>query len=156
VIEPANLRDLSFIFANLRASDLDEMMAEHGHWTPALAAKGALTTPYAFVARAGGVPAVGFGAIPTTPTTVSAWLLATDHARRCIPAVTRFVDGPLRRQLVAEGYRWAEARALASNTFGRRWLKALRGGVIAELPGYGVGGEDFVLYRGDLTCSNHS
>lgn len=152
MIEPANLRDLSYVFSNLRPTDLDEMVAEHGRWVPARVAAPVVEQPYAYISRTkNGVPAVGFGALPVTPTTVSAWLLATTGATRCIPEVTRFVDGPLRRQLVRDGYRWAEARALACNSFGRRWLAALGGQVIAELSGYGVNGEDFVLYRGSLT-----
>lgn len=155
MIEPANLRDLSYIFANLRARDRREMVAERGAWHPASVAQFVTASPEiarrAFIARTkAGVPAVGFGAAPVTPTTVNAWLLATDQALRCIPEVTRFVDGPLRRQLVVDGYRWAEARALAENAEALGWLAALGGRIVAELPGYGVGGEKFVLYRGAL------
>ena len=151
MIEPANMRDLSYVFANLRPTDLDEMVAEHGYWTPARFAAQVVGLPYSYIARTkDGVPAIGFGAIPVTPSTVMAWLLATKGATRCIPEVTRFVDKPLRTQLKHDGYRWAEARALATNTFGRRWLRALDGHVVADLPGYGAGREDFVLYRGRL------
>lgn len=152
MIEPANVRDLSYILANLRPRDRDEADAQHDRWDPALVAAAAARAPYSFLTRSPDrVPVVGFGALPIMPTTVGAWLLATAEATpRLIAETTRFVDGPLRAQLRRDGFRWAEARALADYPEAHGWLARLGGHAIVELPGYGRGGEDFVLFRGRL------
>lgn len=152
MIEPGNVRDLSYVFANLRDHDRAEVEAQNAVWDPGMVAHILCEQAYAFVCRSEDrLPVVGFGALPTTPVTVGAWLLATRLATpRDLVAVTRFVDGPLRAQLKRDGFRWAEARALADYTEAHGWLARLGGHVIAELPGYGRDGEDFVLFRGQL------
>ncbi|MBN9270442.1 MAG: hypothetical protein J0J15_09370, partial [Mesorhizobium sp.] len=60
-IVPATLRDLSYIAANLRPEDRDEIDCQCDGWTPALLALTALQG-LAYVAELDGNPEAGFGA----------------------------------------------------------------------------------------------
>lgn len=150
MIEPLTLRDASYVFANLQPHDYAEISCQQRRFDPQLLGRIAAGFNHAYLARYEDRPAVVFGAAPLSSTTVSAWMAGTHDARRVVPEVTRFVDGPLRRALRTEGYLWAEARSIVGYDATHRWLRHLGGEVVADLPGYGNGGEDFVLFRAAL------
>lgn len=71
---------------------------------------------------------------------------------RCIPEMTRFFRVVLGPQVAAGGALRVEARAMAGNDLGARWLARLGATRRCDLPGYGTGGETFILFdwtRGD-------
>lgn len=151
MIEIATIRDMTFVLANLRDPDREELRAQLGGFTGYDLAVQCLQAGNAFVARVNGVPAMAFGGAHQSPTTLSAWSFGTKDFRRAVPMASRFIMGPLRDHSVLHGYRWAEARVMASHDTAIRWMqKSLGAEVAGHLPGYGVGGEDFILMRRHL------
>jgi hypothetical protein len=152
VIDLANVRDLTFILANLRDEDRQEVVAHLGAFHNYNLAVSCLQAGPAFVAYTKqDQPAFAFGAAHYSPTTVSAWAYGTKKAWRVLPAVTRFVLGPLASDLRDKGYRYAEARALMINTPALQWMQEHLGAkILTELYGFGTMGEAFVLLRRKL------
>lgn len=150
MIIPINLRDASFVMGSLRPLDRLEVSCLHEPWHPVDTAYVCRQSTYGYTAFREGVPTAIFGAHHMNATTVSAWMLGTGDTRRVVPAITRFVMGPLRRQLVADGYRWAEARSIEGHADAHRWIEHMGGEPVADLPSYGKDGENFILFRGPL------
>jgi len=146
-----NLRDCTYVLANLREADRVELQGTYGDATALDIAAVCLSTPWAYQIRLHDRPVAIFGASPISATTVSAWAVGTGHFTRAVPALTRFINGPLAHDLRLHGYRWAEARSIASHDAAHRWLVALGASPVATLTGFGAGGEDFVLFRRALT-----
>lgn len=150
MITSLTVRDLTYILANLRAGDQRELRAHLGEVPPLDMAYATLATPWAFQIRLHDQPVAAFGAHAQSPTTVSAWAYGTDRFRRAVPQMTRFINGALARELVRQGFRWAEARSVEGHEEAHRWLLALGAQVACDLPGFGVNGERFLLFRRQL------
>ncbi|MER8408706.1 hypothetical protein [Mesorhizobium sp. M0185] len=151
-IIPATLRDLSYIAANLRLEDRAEIDCQFDHWSPALLALTALQG-FAYVAELDGNPEAGFGAAEQRSGLWIAWSWGTRRMRRCVPGITEFFHAVLGPEVAARGAWRVEARALAANQLGLRWLARLGATQRCRLPGYGRNGEDFLLY--DWIRSSH-
>ena len=145
MIHTANLRDATYITANLRRQDRAETLAQLDVNMVQLGAM-LCHQPYAYIAYSDR-PVMVFGASPMSRTTVSAWAIGTDRTRRVIPEVTRFINGPLAKQLVDDGYRWAEARSMEGHDAAHRWLRDMGAERVLDLPDFGAGGEKFHLFR---------
>lgn len=140
-----NLRDLSYIAANLRPEDFAEVDCQFNEWAPAQVALAAMQG-FAYVVELDGNPEAAFGAGEVRSGLWIAWSWGTRRMRRCVPLITKFfyeVLGPA----VAERGAWrVEARAMAGNDMAVRWLKRLGATERCPLPGYGKHGEDFILF----------
>lgn len=147
MIHPANTRDATYVMANLRPDDRHEVLCQLRHDNLTALGMAMMQTPYAWVAYHEGTPAAFFGATPASSTGVTAWGLGTTKLRHVIRSVTLFCNGPVKQQLIKDGYRWAEARAPVSNRAAGRWIKRLGGRHGMILPDYGNDGEDFIMYR---------
>lgn len=144
-IIPANLRDVSWITANLRPADRAEVFAQLDCSTTELAYY--LTQGESFVATLDGHPVLAFGTGELGCTAVSVWALGTIRCTRVIPEVSRFFMNVILPSRLKRGCRWAEARSIASHTVAHRWLERMGGEAVLRMPDYGRNGEEFILFR---------
>lgn len=140
-----NLRDLSYIAANLRPEDHAEVDCQFSEWSPAMLALQAMQG-FAYVAEIDGNPEAAFGAGEVRSGLWIAWSWGTKRMRRCVPRITEFFYAVLGPDVAAKGAWRVEARALASNELALRWLNRLGATERCTLPGYGKNGEDFILF----------
>lgn len=140
-----NLRDLSYIAANLRPEDKAEIDCQHDEWAPATLAQTALHG-FAYVAELDGNPEAAFGAGEVREGLWVAWSWGTRRMRRCVPRITQFFYAVLGPDVASRGAWRVEARPLASNDMAVRWLHRLGATERCHLPGFGKNGEDFLLF----------
>ncbi len=147
-IAPACLRDASFVMANMRPLDAQEVFCqvpegtkvhEMAHWL--------VMGSDAYVAYYDGRPSAVFGTSPINVVCLSVWALGTKRMRRCAPAITRFMREEAMPRRVEEGYLSMEARSLVAHTEAHNWMLAT--GAVVHGPDfvYGRGGEMFRLFR---------
>lgn len=147
-IEPANLRDASFVTANLRPADRAEVFCQlpDDYRTDTLA-MWSMQAGEAYVAYAKGQPVTFFGTAPMTVCCFSVWAMGTRRFGKAAPAVGRFILEQLVPRRIEQGFTNAEARSMVGNDKAWSWIKTL-GGLPASAPFlYGKGGEHFVLFR---------
>jgi hypothetical protein len=140
-----NLRDLSYIAANLRPEDHAEVDCQLDEWTPASLALTAMQG-FAYVAELDGNPEAAFGAGELRSGLWIAWSWGTKRMRRCVPRITEFFYSVLGPDVASRGAWRVEARALAGNDLAIRWLNRLGATERCLLNGYGRNGEDFILF----------
>ncbi|MER8793960.1 hypothetical protein NKH75_07095 [Mesorhizobium sp. M0984] len=140
-----NLRDLSYIAANLRPEDQAEIDCQFDEWTPAMLALHAMQGR-AYVVELDGNPEAAFGAAPLRSGLWIAWSWGTKRMKRCVPRITQFFYAVLGPDVAAQGAWRVEARAMAGNDLAVRWLNRLGATERCRLPGYGKNGEDFILF----------
>lgn len=151
-IEPANLRDASFVCANLRPLDQREVFCQmpDGLKTYELA-EGMLMQPgideHVLIAKLDGQPVGFFGVSPMNAACSSIWALGTKDFRRAAPAVTRHVVDVIVPRLVELGVRGLEARSIVSHLEAHRWMISTGAVVHGEPFEYGKNGELFLLFR---------
>lgn len=141
----ANLRDLSYIAANLRPEDKAEIDCQLDDWTPVMLALSAMQG-MAYVVELDGNPEAAFGAGLQRSGLWCAWSWGTRRMWRCVPRITKFFYEVLGPEVAAQGAWRVEARALAANELALRWLRRLGATERCVLPGYGKNGEDFILF----------
>ena len=147
-IEPANLRDASFVTANMRPADAREIFCQlpDDYRTDTLA-MWSMQAGDAYVAYLKGQPVGFFGTAPMTVCCFSVWAMGTRRFERAAPAVGRFILDKLVPARIEQGFTNAEARSMVGNDKAWRWIKNL-GGLPASAPFlYGKGGERFILFR---------
>lgn len=145
-IVPGTLRDLSFITSRLREDDRLEAEALIGpfHYIDLAAAH---LRDVVYVALDDGNPIAAFGANRFIGNHLwVAWSWGSDEIAKAVPAITRCVRKQMIPELIAYGAHRVEARALASHTMARRWLKLMGATERCELPMFGIKGETFVLF----------
>jgi hypothetical protein len=150
-IETATLRDLSYIAANLRPDDRRELEAQMPGASPVDIAIIHLPA-MSFIVELDGNPEMAFGAVEQRTGLWCAWSWGTRSASRCMPAFVRFFHDHVRPAVLRAGAHRVEARALADNVDGQRTLIRLGATRRCILPGYGVHGQEYILYdwtRGD-------
>lgn len=147
VIAPGNARDLTWVTAHLRRQDLEELAEVEPHKTSAEIAMGLLLAPGAapWVAFLDGRPAAAFGIVELHPGVGAGWAFGTKDFLRCVPAITRFIKGPLGEALIGGGLRRVEVRAMQGHDIGRWWLRKLGFRAEATLPRFGRT-RDFTLF----------
>lgn len=147
-IEPATLNTASYVTANLRPADRAEIWcqlpdavttAQLAHWS--------LVNGEGYIARYRGQPVAFFGTSPMTVACFSVWAMGTRYLPRAARAIGNFVLDDIVPRRIAEGYRSAEARAMASHDQARKWIAGLGGEALGEPFPYGKADEPFVLYR---------
>lgn len=147
-IQPANLRDASWIMANLRAADREETFCQLPDGLPtAKLAEWFITGGDAFIAYHRDRPALLFGTTRIHVCAMSVWALGTDTANRTIPVVSRFLIEHAIPWRLDEGFTCMEARSLETHHDAHRWMESMGGVREGEPYLYGKGGERFVTYR---------
>src|SRR5690606_3849111 len=88
---PACLRDASYVVANMRPADREEIACQVpvGVKDHELAYQ-LLMSGDSFIATLDGVPAAFLGTQPLNAACMVAWALGTKHMSRVVPALTRF------------------------------------------------------------------
>ncbi len=141
----ANLRDLSYICAHMRAVDRAEVECQVDEWNATTIAAMSLRD-FAYVVELNGNPEAAFGAGQVRKGYWIAWSWMTMRGVRCVPTMINYITGQLQPDVYAAGALRVEARAMKSHHQAHRFLKRIGGHLRCDLPAYGKGGEDFVLY----------
>lgn len=141
----ATLRDLTYIVANLRPEDRQEIECQVEYWDITTIALAAMQG-FAYVVELDGNPEAAFGACEQRSGLWIAWSWGSKRMPRCVPAITRFFHAVLGNQVSKAGAWRVEARPLAGNELAVRWLKRLGATERCALPSYGKNGEDFLLF----------
>jgi hypothetical protein len=148
-IVPANLRDVTWIGANMRAADLEEIVCQvpegmSGSAIAHLLFEGMLVD-WSWVATYKGQPTTCFGVTPHNVATWSGFAFGTNDMVRTIPAVSAFILG-LEDRLIAAGVRRVEVRTIDTHDISHQWLRKLGCWFEAEMHHYGRNGETFELW----------
>lgn len=145
----STLRDASFVMANLRQCDRDEIMCQvpEGTKTHELA-YGLNLSDEAWIVELGERnPIALFGVTPMTPAMVSVWAMGTNDMWRAIPVLTKHFKTDIVPRLIEQGYRTMEARSHEVHLQAHRWMVST-GAVQADQPYvYGRDGEKFLTFR---------
>lgn len=148
MIGAANLRDASYITANLRPIDHAEAFCQLPADFPSWAlAQHLLTAPHARIAYDGEVPAVLFGYSLLNVSTASLWAVGTKRMRRAMPEVTTHYSRVIEPELHRLGVLAAEARSLVTHLEAHHWMRAWGGKRHGPAFVYGRGGERFYMFR---------
>ena len=157
-IGPANVRDLTFILGNLRKSDAEEIRAQMPDDMPFEALTAMCVQPgFSWVAYhnrmpgdgvpGNGVPVMAFGFMPLTMAgnVLQAWAFGTRRAAVALRPIARFAMRELVPEWRAAGVTRIEARSIVGHVSAHKWLRSL-GCAADPLPGFGRGGQPFVLF----------
>ncbi|WP_398469638.1 hypothetical protein [Tardiphaga sp.] len=144
-VKAANLRDLSYVAAHMRAADRAEVECQMDEWSATVVAAVSLRD-FAFTVDLNGNPEAAFGAGQVRQGYWLAWSWGTHRLMRCLPTMIQFITEQLQPAVYAAGALRVEARALKSHTQACAFLRRIGGHHRCDLPAYGKGGEDFVLF----------
>lgn len=149
MIRTATLAPASFVVANMRQQDRDEVMCQVAPGTRTWEiAYGMLMGSDAWVAydkqdRA----ACFFGVSPINVAALSVWAIGTRHMWRTVAEVSKFLVTEVMPHKIEQGYRSMEARSLLGHSQAHKWMEELGGKRTGEPFEFGSGGELFVQYR---------
>lgn len=152
-IVPATFRDLTYIAANLREADREEISCLYKDWHPQHVAHAAFFNSLIdckFVVLRGSQPVAAFGVSPFSamdPDIWLAWAFGTDAMLRAVPAITRF----LRESFIPDlrgrsNVRRIQCFTLSSHDISHGWLKGLGAEFEGTMKSFGRGGEAFDIY----------
>lgn len=146
-IVPINLRDASYVAANLRPEDWREIACQLPDGTEplALAWMAAEGSGEAWTASWKGQPVAAFGASPMTPSVLSLWAWGTKGMWRVAGSIERFVTADCVPRWLEAGITRVEARSIVGHVMAHRWLRRL-GFAEQPCPQWGKAGEDFILF----------
>ncbi len=144
-IKPATLRDLSYIATHMRPADRAEVECQIDEWSATNIAAMSLRD-FAYIAELDGNPELAFGCGEVRKGYWIAWSWMTKRGWRCLPTVIPYITQTLQPAVYEAGALRVEARALKSHTQACAFLRRIGGHYRCDLPSYGKGGEDFVLF----------
>jgi RimJ/RimL family protein N-acetyltransferase len=146
IIQPATVRDLTYIAANMRPVDKAEIDCQFPYWTPTWLGAVCQGSEYKWCAIWDGEPIAALGFAHQTAVVVQGWSWGTSRYPQAVRAMMRFVV-EAEAQLREGGVRRIEVRALKSHTDANRLIARMGGKAIAKLRNHGTDGETFVLYE---------
>lgn len=147
-VHAATLRDASWITANLRQLDREEIFCQiDDRVTTAQLAEFLILGGQGFIAYDRGEPVLLFGTTLVTVCSMSAWAMGTDAMRRAVPTVNDFLLSTHIPARLAAGVNNMEARSLVTHYEAHRWMEGLGGERHGEPYLFGKNGEMFVTYR---------
>lgn len=161
-IEEINLRDLSYIIANLRKEDKEELYGlfpvslQNDLNTIAMLTADGCMNGIGYIAKLGDQPAGAFGVSIQFHQGI-AWAFGTNNFKKVVPAITRYCLSKVSHQIVDYGIMRIEARPLTKHMFARNWLLKFGFKEDCELKFYGSAGQSYHLYStniGDYLLSN--
>lgn len=148
-IEELNIRDLTYILANLRDDDQKELDALFPDNVAAdirtIITAGYCMQGYAYVAKIYDQPVCAFG-VSVNGTVGSGWAFGTNRLWRVIPGVSHFCWNHISHQLVNAYLNRLEVRPMAGHRTAIAWLKKLGFKHDCTLDMYGNNGQDFELF----------
>ena len=146
-IRPATLRDVSFVAANMRECDREEILCQVAPGTkPAEIAAFCIGRGQSWTAFLNGLPCGAFGFSEISDGVLNGWAFGRPGFERCIPAVTRYVFREVVPGWFSAGIRRIEVRTIESHESAHRWLEAAGAKRCCTLEDWGRGGERFYLY----------
>lgn len=149
-IEPATLRDVSWIAAHMNEADHAEIMsqARPGMFAGEVGAAifHAVPDGMKWVAHWKGIPVAAFGFCPINYSCWSGWAFGTKSMWRAVPDMTRHFLGQ-REMLMGSGVRRLEARSLVHHKRAFVWVRSLGARQVCELSQFGRNGETFILWE---------
>jgi hypothetical protein len=147
-IVAATLRDLSYVAANLRPEDDEELSCQLPNWNVfGLAAMSLRDHAYCVLIDGNPEAAVGAHRVSNHNGLWVAWSWGTRRMWRAVPTISRFVRDVMIPDIIEQGGWRCEAKAMAKNASAHRWLERMGATRRADLPGWGMNGETFVLYE---------
>lgn len=147
-IEPACLRDTSFIFANMRPADTVEVMCQLPEGCKMHeVAWSMLQGGDAFVAKRKGLPVMVYGTAPMNVACLSVWAIGTAHTFRVLPAVTRHMIHEHLPERMEQGYVTMEARSHVGHVEAHNWMRSTGAVALGEPFIYGRDRQKFLLFR---------
>lgn len=144
-IKPGNLRDLSFIAANIRPEDWAEIACQLPPDTQPISLAWMVAQGESWTAHYRGQPIAAFGVSPMTASVLALWAWGTKALPRAAGAIERFVLSDLVPKWLEAGITRVEARSIAGHATAHRWMLK-HGAEMQPCPSWGRGGEDFVLF----------
>lgn len=141
------MRDITFVAANMRPVDDEEIMSQMPDSMTRTQVGAALLQGDAYVAFVRGRPTLAFGVAPMNVVALSVWAFGTEGMWRAVPAVTRFLQRDVIPRYIDDGYRIMEARGLATNNLARNWMLGTGATIAGDAFEFGKGGKKFLLYR---------
>lgn len=153
---PLNMRDVSWITANLREADARELFCQR-RYTDAFT----LTHEVVYfwgdcssVVQLDGQPVAAIGVTEMQPGVWSAWAFGTRDMARTVPFLSRHMMGDLIPRAISCGAQRVEARSIADHHAAHRWMKHLGAQGPVVLDEWGQNGETFHLFWWTLTGYN--
>lgn len=150
-IKPACLAHASFVTANLRQADKDEIFCQMPDGFKTYEIAGALIKADCYVAYYRGRPTCFFGNHPINVCTLDLWAMGTKDMWKVTPEVTRFAFRNFVTQAIKQGFIGAECRSLVGHTEAHAWLLATGAKKFGEPFAYGKNGELFQMFRWDAS-----
>lgn len=147
MILPATLRDLSYVAANMRLADWEEISCQCPPSIRTLdVAAWSAQAREAYTVQRHGQPIAAFGVHDATPAgnVLSIWAWGTLEMPRAVPEISRWIRQAVPRW-IGEGVTRVEARSIVGHTAAHRWMRKLSARE-TELPAFGRDGQDFVLF----------
>lgn len=156
-VQPATMRDASWVMAWLRKPDETEVMCQVPADTDRNAmAYNLLMSGDTFSIRwKGDQPIAFFGTNVINAACLSIWALGTDEMWRGVSTINRFLVEEHLPERIGQGYRTMEARSHADHDSAHRWLQAMGAKQHGPAFEFGRNGEKFLLFRwtsGDLAA----
>lgn len=147
-IQPATLKDASFVMAWLRPDDEAEVLCQmpRGVLRHEIAYS-LLMGGDCFSARWKGQPIAIFGTSPINAACLSVWALGTEEVWRAVPSINRFMTSEHLPDRVDQGFIAMEARSHADHQSAHRWLEAMGGTRHGEPYEFGKDRELFLTFR---------
>lgn len=148
VITPACLRDATFVVANLRPRDREEIWCQLPEDTHELdVAYFLLMGGDCWIASIDGRPIMFFGVTSMNIACMSVWAVGTRRTSRVVRDVTRFLIGEAVPAKIAAGFHTMEARSHVDHAQAHRWMQSTGAVVVGEPFVYGRQREKFLLFR---------
>ncbi|MCP4072296.1 MAG: hypothetical protein GY742_11235 [Hyphomicrobiales bacterium] len=144
-IVAGNHRDISYVVANLRQIDREEIFCQMDIDDVDLLAVLSLELN-SRVCRLKCQPVAVFSFSLVNVSTVAVNLFGTNSITRAIPAITRFIFTDMIPDALQQGIRRFEARTIETHSQAHRWLEAcgaMREGALEQM---GKNGERFFMY----------
>lgn len=148
-IVPATLSEYSFIAANMRQEDQDEIYCQLPPEATSLdIAIFSLSGRFAYTARWRGkaVAAFGFSQLSLCGSVYSGWMWGTRDLPRAVPRISRYSWAVIAPKLVAAHVRRVEVRSRSGHLEAHKWLTDVGAKWECKLLDYGRDGEAFELF----------
>lgn len=147
-IRPATLRDASYVMANLRPADWEELACQIAPATKRHEiAYALLMSGDCFVAFWKGQPCAVFGSSIINAACLSIWAVGTPDISRVARSIGKFMTRVHVPDRLAQGFGSGEARSMATHHDAHRWLVSLGAHQHGGPFEFGTGREKFLLFR---------
>ena len=148
-LTPATLRETSWLAANMRQCDQDEIWCQTYDRNPAQLAHQqlSLSPRIAWVASINDEPVCVYGVAEWQPGLCHLWAWGTPKMYGALRVVTDHIKSELYDTLFQDNrVQRVECRSLATHKAAHRWIKTIGLKEIIDLPCYGKNGETFKLF----------